>query len=68
MQITPSASVLHAISTLHTPPVTKAKAPVAPAPAAASRVAPTVAPKHAPGPAVAPSRPHPRGTFLDILV
>jgi hypothetical protein len=68
MQITPSASVLHAISTIHTPPVARPKAPVAPPQVAAARTVPPAAPKHGPGPAVASSRPHPRGTFLDILV
>ena len=68
MQITPSASVLHAISTLQTPPVTKPKAPPAPAQVAAARTAPPAAPKHGPSPAAAAQRPHPRGTFLDILV
>jgi hypothetical protein len=68
MHITPSASVLHAISTLQTPPVAKPKAPPAPPQVTAARSAPPAAPKHGPGPAVAPQRPHPRGTFLDILV
>ena len=45
-----------------------AKAPPAPAQVAAARTAPPAAPKHGPSPAAAAQRPHPRGTFLDILV
>jgi hypothetical protein len=67
MQITPSASVLHAISMVHTPPVTKPQA-AAPSQVAAARAAPPAAPKDGRSPAVASQRPHPRGTFLDILV